>query len=272
MEDVVVAAFGLPSTVDSDLDTSRAVIEAGAAAFRAVAGALDGLPAAFDDGSFDMYQAAWIRASVGQVMHALDDLLAARVAYDEQPDEIHSNAETAAYSIVRDVAAVLAGDHSQLLRYQAADAGTYADHAHIFDTRHSERPDDDPQGRAVLRVEDLHPWIAASAGPLFADGHHHAAVVAAAQSLESGWRSLLGVEGRSFGELARMSFDPRDPTGDEPRLRITGLRDSVALKTAQGHAQHLVGQERREVEESGHTPPPGFRTSSDQDPYTTGTA
>lgn len=248
-------AIGLPSTVNSDLDTSRAVIEAGAAAFRAVAGALDGLPAAFDDGSLDMYQAAWIRASVRQVVHALDDLLAARVAYDEQPDEIHSNAETAAYSIVRDVAAVLAGDHSQLLRYRAANTRTSVDFARILDASYGERSDDDRQDRAALRVEDLHPWIAASAGPLFADGHCHAAVVAATQSLESSWRSLLGVEGRSFGELARMSFDPRDPTGDEPRLRIAGLQDSVALKTAQDHAQHLAKSAARLRNLAIHHPP-----------------
>ena len=249
-------SVALPSTVESDFDTSRAVIEASAEAFRAIADALDGRPATVDGWSLDAYQAAWARASARQIAHALDDLLAARDAYVDEPNEINSNAETAAYFIVRDIAAALAGDHSQLLRNQAASV-TFADYAHIFDDPDGEQTHDESRDQVNLRVEDLHAWIAEPAGPLLADGHHHAAVMTATATLESRWRSLLGLEGRSLGELGRISFDPRDPTGDEPRLRvaIAGPQDSVALRTANDYAQHLARVVARLRNLAMHHPP-----------------
>ena len=98
------------------------------------------------------------------------------------------------------------------------------------------------EDRTVVRLADFHPWIAKRAEPLFADGHYQAAVVAATQFLEAGWKSLLGVDGLSLGELARMSFDRRGPTKDEPRLRFRGYgsRDSLAWKNAHDGAQQYA--------------------------------
>ena len=44
----------------------------------------------------------------------------------------------------------------------------------------------------VVRVVDLHPWVAEAAEPLFDDGHRRQAIIAAAQNLEKQWRELLG--------------------------------------------------------------------------------
>ena len=102
--------------------------------------------------------------------------------------------------------------------------------------------------KTVVRLSDFHPWIAERAEPLFADGHHRAAVVAATQFLEAEWRALLGVDGLSLGQLARMSFDRRGPTRDEPRLRFRGYgsRDSVAWRNAhEGARQYAMGCVKR---------------------------
>jgi hypothetical protein len=72
--------------------------------------------------------------------------------------------------------------------------------------------------------------------------------VAALQTLEKEWRSLLGVDGLSLGELARMSFDRRDPTVSEPRLRIRGFgpEGSVAWRNAHdGAQQYAIGCAKR---------------------------
>ena len=55
---------------------------------------------------------------------------------------------------------------------------------------------EDQEDRMVVRVVDLHPWIAEAAEPLFDDGHRRQAIVAAAQNLEKQWRELLGVSSR----------------------------------------------------------------------------
>ena len=104
------------------------------------------------------------------------------------------------------------------------------------------------EDRTVVRLADFHPWIAKRAEPLFADGHYQAAVVAATQFLEAEWKSLLGVEGRSLGALARMSFDRRGPTRDEPRLRFRGYgsRDSLAWRNAhEGAREYAMGCVKR---------------------------
>ena len=100
----------------------------------------------------------------------------------------------------------------------------------------------------VVRLADFHPWIAKRAEPLFADGHYQSAVVAATQFLEAGWKSLLGVEGRTLGELAKMSFDRRGPTRDQPRLRFRGYgsRDSLAWRNAHdGAREYAMGCVKR---------------------------
>lgn len=104
------------------------------------------------------------------------------------------------------------------------------------------------EDRTVVRLSDFHPWIAERAGPLFVDGHYRSAVVTATQFLEAEWRSLLGVEGLSLGELARMSFDRRGPARGEPRLRFRGYgsRDSLAWKNAHdGARQYALGCVKR---------------------------
>ena len=104
------------------------------------------------------------------------------------------------------------------------------------------------EDRTVVRLSDFHPWIAERAEPLFVDGHYRSAVVAATQFLEAEWRSLLGVEGLSLGQLARMSFDRRGPARGEPRLRFRGYgsRDSPAWKNAHdGARQYALGCVKR---------------------------
>ncbi|MXW98255.1 MAG: hypothetical protein F4Y05_01310 [Acidimicrobiaceae bacterium] len=106
----------------------------------------------------------------------------------------------------------------------------------------------DQEDRTVVRLSDFHPWIAERAEPLFVDGHYRSAVVTATQFLEAEWRSLLGVEGLSLGELARMSFDRRGPARGEPRLRFRGYgsRDSPAWKNAHdGARQYALGCVKR---------------------------
>ena len=73
----------------------------------------------------------------------------------------------------------------------------------------------------VLRVVDLHPWIAEPAERLFEDGHYSQAILAAAQNLEVQWRKLLGVSDGSLSELATRSFSADDPKHDRPRLRFS---------------------------------------------------
>lgn len=126
------------------------------------------------------------------------------------------------------------------------------------ETGHQAASRDEQQSRAFVRLSDFHPWIAEPAAPLFADGHNQSAIVAALQSLEAKWRSLLGVEGLPLGELARMSFDRRDPTEDEPRLRIQGYgsEGSMAWRNAHDGAQHYaIGCVKRIRNLAIHHPP-----------------
>ena len=76
------------------------------------------------------------------------------------------------------------------------------------------------EDKTVLRVVDLHPWIAEAAEPLFNDGHYSQAILAASQNLEVQWRKLLGVSDGSLSELATWSFSPDDPKQGRPRLRF----------------------------------------------------
>ena len=78
---------------------------------------------------------------------------------------------------------------------------------------------EEQQDPTVVRVVDLHPWIAEAAEPLFDDGHRRQATIAAAQNLEKRWRELLGVATSSLSRLAQESFSVNAPTSEHPRLR-----------------------------------------------------
>ena len=75
----------------------------------------------------------------------------------------------------------------------------------------------------VVRVVDLHPWIAEPAERLFDDGHRRQAILAAAQNLEKQWRTLLGVATPTLSQLAQESFSASAPTPEHPRLRYPTL-------------------------------------------------
>ena len=256
---LVALCEGLPYTFDSDPDTSGAVYRGSAAAFSHLAAALGGLPVDYHDLPDDSrplitYQAAKVRADACMMAHGFDDLLAARATFDREvldsadealdvfddeafdaAYEIHGAAEAAALFVVCDLAEALAGAHSRRTNINDDEIPT-------VEAGRPAASGDVQQSRMVARVADFHPWIATRAEPLFADGHYQAAIVAALQTLEAEWRSLLGVDGLSLGELARMSFDRRDPTDSEPRLRIQGFgpEGSVAWRNAHDGAQHYA--------------------------------
>ena len=82
---------------------------------------------------------------------------------------------------------------------------------------------EEQEDRTMVRVVDLHPWIAAAAEPLFDDGHRRQAIIAAAQNLEKQWRELLGVATPTLTQLAQESFSTHAPTPEHPRLRYPAV-------------------------------------------------
>ena len=82
---------------------------------------------------------------------------------------------------------------------------------------------EDQKDRTMVRVVDLHPWIAEAAEPLFDDGHRRQAIIAAAQNLEMQWRELLGVATPTLTQLAQESFSANAPTPGHPRLRFLAV-------------------------------------------------
>ena len=82
---------------------------------------------------------------------------------------------------------------------------------------------EDQEEPMVVRVVDLHPWIAKAAEPLFDDGHRRQAIIAAAQNLEKQWRELLGVATPTLTQLAQESFSANAPTPGHPRLRFLAV-------------------------------------------------
>ena len=82
---------------------------------------------------------------------------------------------------------------------------------------------EDQVDRTIVRVVDLHPWIAEAAEPLFKDGHRRQAIIAAAQNLEKQWRELLGVATPTLKQLAEESFSANAPTSECPRLRYLAV-------------------------------------------------
>ena len=75
------------------------------------------------------------------------------------------------------------------------------------------------EGEMVVRVVDLHPWVAEPAERLFDGGHYQQAILAAAQNLEVRWRGLLGVATGTLSDLANESFSEQPPRQGSPRLR-----------------------------------------------------
>ena len=82
---------------------------------------------------------------------------------------------------------------------------------------------EDQEEPMVVRVVDLHPWVAEAAEPLFDDGHRRQAIIAAAQNLEKQWRELLGVATPNLTQLAQESFSANAPTTGHPRLRFLAV-------------------------------------------------
>ena len=82
---------------------------------------------------------------------------------------------------------------------------------------------EDQEDRTIVRVVDLHLWIAEAAEPLFGDGHRRQAIIAATQNLEKQWRELLGVATPSLSKLADESFSSSAPTPEHPRLRYPAV-------------------------------------------------
>ena len=172
--------------------------------------------------------------------------------------EIHGAAEAAALFVVCDLAEALAGAHSRRTNINDDEIPT-------VEAGRPAASGDVQQSRMVARVADFHPWIATRAEPLFADGHYQAAIVAALQTLEAEWRSLLGVDGLSLGELARMSFDRRGPHRQrteiaDSRLRPRGLR---GLEERARRCPTLRDRLREADPEPSHPPPSGRRARCD---------
>ena len=82
---------------------------------------------------------------------------------------------------------------------------------------------EEQQDRTIVRVVDLHPWVAEAAGSLFDDGHLRQAIIAAAQNLEKRWRERLGVATPNLTQLAQESFSANAPTAKHPRLRYPAV-------------------------------------------------
>ena len=69
---------------------------------------------------------------------------------------------------------------------------------------------------SVLRVVDMHPWVAEPAEPLFVDGHWFVAVTAAADNVRAQWKVILGSENDDLPS----AFSPKDPKAGQPRMRF----------------------------------------------------
>ncbi len=78
----------------------------------------------------------------------------------------------------------------------------------------AERPD-----RTVLRVVDLHPWVAELAEPLWNDEYWFAAVTAAGDNVRAKWKAVLGLRtARTEQLVSASSLD--DPKPGQPRMRF----------------------------------------------------
>ena len=105
---------------------------------------------------------------------------------------------------------------------------------------------EDQEDRMVVRVVDLHPWIAEVAEPLFDDGHRRQAIIAATQNLEKQWRELLGVATPSLSKLADESFSSnahRHP--EHPRLRYPAVGTDTNSQVMEGRSRGCDGVRQR---------------------------
>ena len=68
----------------------------------------------------------------------------------------------------------------------------------------------------VLRIVDMHPWVAEPAEPLFRDGYWFVAVTMAADNIRAQWKLILGSENKDLPS----AFSLKDPKEGEPRMRF----------------------------------------------------
>ena len=95
---------------------------------------------------------------------------------------------------------------------------------------------------AVLRVVNLHPWVAEPAEPLFDDGHWFRAVSAAADNLRAQWKLVLKVRSTKDLDLPSV-FSTSDPKPGKPRMRFTCYdrdRDEDEWNNAHEGAMHFA--------------------------------
>lgn len=91
----------------------------------------------------------------------------------------------------------------------------------------------------ILRVVDMHPWVAEPAEPLFKDGHWFMAVTAAADSVKAQWKLILGSENDDLPS----TFSPKDPKEGQPRMRFVYYdrsRDAKAWNNAHEGVMHFA--------------------------------
>ena len=91
----------------------------------------------------------------------------------------------------------------------------------------------------VLRVVDLHPWVAEPAEPLFEDGHWFMAVTAAADSVRAQWKAILSSQSDDLPSV----FSPKDPKQGQPRMRFAfydRARDEKAWTNAHEGVMHFA--------------------------------
>ena len=91
----------------------------------------------------------------------------------------------------------------------------------------------------VLRVVDMHPWVAEPAEPLFKDGHWFMAVTAAADNVKAQWKLILGSEKDDLPS----AFSPNDPKEGQPRMRFAYYdrdRDEKAWNNAHEGVMHFA--------------------------------
>ena len=91
----------------------------------------------------------------------------------------------------------------------------------------------------VLRVVDMHPWVAEPAEPLFKDGHWFVAVTAAADNVRAQWKLILGADTNDLPS----AFSPNDPKEGQPRMRFAYYdreRDEKTWNNAHEGVMHFA--------------------------------
>lgn len=91
----------------------------------------------------------------------------------------------------------------------------------------------------ILRVVDMHPWVAEPAEPLFKDCRWFMAVTAAADNVKAQWQLILGTENDDLPS----AFSPNDPQEGHPRMRFSYYdrdRDKKAWNNAHEGVMHFA--------------------------------